>query len=58
MNAVRSLPIRLEPVHGEAIDSWLEALAQRNQTFQADLLAAVGLRRDLRSSSPLSANLS
>jgi AraC-like DNA-binding protein len=51
MNAVRSLPIRLEPVHGEAIDSWLEALAQRNQTFQADLLAAVGLRRDLRSSS-------
>lgn len=43
MSAVRSLPIRLAPIAGEALDSWLEALAHRNATAFGDLLAAVGL---------------
>lgn len=41
MSTVRTLPIRLKPVPGEAIDSWLEALAHRNHAVHADLLAAV-----------------
>nr|VTP02046.1 DNA-binding transcriptional activator GcvA [Mycobacterium riyadhense] len=48
MNAVRTLPIRLKPIPGEAIDSWLEALAHRNHTVQADLLAAVRPATDQR----------
>lgn len=48
MNAVRTLPIRLSPIPGEAIDSWLEALAHRNHTVQADLLAAVRPATDQR----------
>ena len=43
MTAVRTLPIRLPPVAGEALDSWLEALAHRNATAFGDLLSAVGL---------------
>jgi len=44
MSAIRSLPIRLQPSAGEALDSWLEALAYRNSTAFADLLTAVGLK--------------
>ena len=43
MSAVRSLPIRLAPIAGEGLDSWLEALAHRTATAFGDLLAAVGL---------------
>ena len=39
----RSLPIRLPPVDGEALDSYLEALAYRSHTTWGDLLRAVGL---------------
>lgn len=43
MTTVRSLPIRLQPMPGEAIDSWLEAIAARTNTAWGDLLDAVGL---------------
>lgn len=44
MNAtVRTLPIRIDPVDGEAIDSWVEAIAHRTHTAFGDLLTAVGL---------------
>ena len=40
---MRTLPIRLAPIEGEALDSWLEALAHRAHTAFGDLLSAVGL---------------
>lgn len=40
---VRTLPIRAAPIDGEALDSWLEAIAHRTHTAFADLLSAVGL---------------
>lgn len=40
---VRTLPIRLDPLPEESLDSWLEALARRSATSWGDLLAAVGL---------------
>lgn len=43
MTWTRTLPIRLEPTAGEALDSWLEALAHRTHTGFGDLLGAVGL---------------
>lgn len=43
MNTVRTLPIRLAPMDGEALDSWLEALAHRTHTAFGDLLGALGL---------------
>lgn len=42
---VRTLPIRVAPLPGEAMDSWLEALAARSQSTWGDLLEAVGLTR-------------
>ena len=39
----RSLPIRVTPVPGEALDSWFDALAHRLQVPVADLLPALGL---------------
>lgn len=44
MTGVRSLPIRVAPLPGEAIDSWLEAIAHRTGTPFVDLDKA--LRRD------------
>jgi hypothetical protein len=41
---VRTLPIRVAPVPGEAMDSWLEALAARSHATWGDLLRAVGLQ--------------
>lgn len=41
--AVRTLPLRLRPVAGESIESWLEALASRNAATWGEILAAVGL---------------
>src|SRR5271166_2663443 len=43
MTSLRTLPVRVPPLRGEAIDSWLEALAHRTHTAWADLLSAVGL---------------
>lgn len=40
---MRTLPIRVSPIEGEALDSWLEALAHRTHTAFGDLLHAVGL---------------
>lgn len=40
--AVRTLPLRVAPVAGEAIDSWLEATAHRCNVTWAELLAALG----------------
>lgn len=39
----RTLPIRLELTDGEALDSWLAALAHRTHTGFGDLLVALGL---------------
>lgn len=43
MSIARTLPARLAPIDGEALDSWLEALAYRMHTAFGDLLCAVGL---------------
>ncbi|MDR3658460.1 MAG: TniQ family protein [Mycobacterium sp.] len=47
MTAIRRIPISVPPVDGEAIDSWLEALAHRTQTAWADLNGALGWPRDV-----------
>jgi TniQ len=41
--AVRTLPIGLDPVTGEALDSWLEALCRQLGCAWGDFIAAVGL---------------
>src|SRR6478672_2412639 len=41
--AVRTLPIHLEPVDGEALDSWLEALCRQMGCTWGDFAGAVGL---------------
>ncbi len=41
--STRTLPIRVEPLPGEAIDSWLEALAARHHASWQDMLDALGL---------------
>ncbi|MBB4854032.1 hypothetical protein HNP40_001412 [Mycobacteroides chelonae] len=40
---VRSFPIRLDPIDGEALDSWLDALSYRLSTAWGDLVDAIGL---------------
>lgn len=40
---VRSLPLRVEPITGEALDSWMEAIAARYETPFAHLLALCGV---------------
>lgn len=42
-DTVRTLPIRLTPLPGEALDSWLEALATRMSTPFGNVVTAVGL---------------
>ena len=42
---LRTLPIRVSPRTGEALDSYLEALAERSGTPWGDFLDAVGLGR-------------
>ena len=44
MTYVRTLPIRLAPLPGEALDSWLEALAHRLRCRYGSVLADLGLR--------------
>lgn len=43
---IRTLPVRLAPIPGEALDSWLEALGARSPAAWGDLLDTVGLRDD------------
>ena len=40
---LRTFPLRIAPVDGEALDSWLEALSARMQVTWGDLLVGVGL---------------
>ncbi|MEU8512634.1 TniQ family protein [Kitasatospora sp. NPDC048722] len=42
-SASRTLPIRLQPLPGEALDSWLEALAERLKTPLEEVLSQLGL---------------
>ncbi|MDN5655950.1 MAG: TniQ family protein, partial [Kocuria sp.] len=39
----RTLPIRVNPARGEALDSWLEKIAHRTRSSFSDVLDAVGL---------------
>ncbi len=41
--SVRTLPLRTEPLDGEALDSWLEAISHRLSTAWGDLAEAVAL---------------
>jgi hypothetical protein len=43
MSPTRTLPLRLAPLPGEALDSWLEAIAHRLTVPLNDLLWAIGL---------------
>ena len=43
MTAIRTLPLYLDPVPGEALDSCLAAIAHRSHTAWADMLTATGL---------------
>lgn len=40
---IRSIPIRPEPIAGEALDSWLETLGHRLSAAWGDVMEAVGL---------------
>jgi hypothetical protein len=48
----RSLPIRVPPLPGEALDSWFDALAHRLQVPVPDLLPALGLPPGARRPDP------
>ena len=48
MGEPRSLPIRVPPLPGEALDSWFDALAYRLQVPVSDLLPALGLSAGAR----------
>ena len=41
--SVRTLPLRVPPLPGEALDSWLEAVAARHNARMGDLLHHVGI---------------
>lgn len=43
VSGLRPLPIRVDPVPGEAIDSWLEAVGRQLRTPWNELLPALGL---------------
>lgn len=43
-NGPRTLPLRLSPVPGEALDSWMDALAHRLKVPLTDLCRAMGLK--------------
>ena len=48
MTPVRTFPIRLAPLPGEALDSWLEALAYRLNVRLGDMLGDLGLAASTR----------
>lgn len=41
--SVRTLPMRVEPVAGEALDSWVEAVSHRISSAWGDVVEAIGL---------------
>ena len=41
--SIRTLPLRVAPLPGEALDSWLEAVAARHHARMGDLLHHVGI---------------
>ncbi|MFE1879689.1 TniQ family protein [Streptomyces diastatochromogenes] len=43
MRQARTLPLRRAPLLGEALDSWLEALAQRLRTPLGEVMLSIGL---------------
>ncbi|MET9989908.1 TniQ family protein [Streptomyces mutabilis] len=45
MSTLRSLPITVLPLPGEALDSWFEAIAYRLRTPLSEVLPALGLAR-------------
>ena len=45
MTPLRTLPIRVAPLPGEALDSWIDTLAFRMHMPAGDLLRSVGLGR-------------
>ncbi|WP_084195971.1 TniQ family protein [Streptosporangium amethystogenes] len=47
MNSQRTLPIRVLPLPGEALDSWFEAIAHRLHTPLGELMPQLGLTRRL-----------
>ena len=40
---LRTLPIRIRPLPGESLDSWLETIAERMDTTWGDLVEGIGL---------------
>ena len=52
MTDLRTLPIRLDPLPEEALDSWLETLAFRMHMPVGDLLRSLGLKRRTRLKAP------
>jgi hypothetical protein len=46
--SIRTLPMRVAPPAGEALDSWLEAVAHRYQVSFGDVLSAHGIARTHR----------
>src|SRR5215467_10372110 len=46
MTPIRSFPIHLQPLPGEALDSWIEAFAHRMHAYLGDLLVGLGLAPD------------
>ncbi len=50
MTLVRTFPIRLAPLAGEALDSWLEALAHRLNARLGDVLDDLGLAAPVKNS--------
>lgn len=48
MITVRSLPLRVAPVPGEALDSWLETLAHQHHARFGDLLHHLGIETRTR----------
>lgn len=52
--SVRTLPLHTEPLDGEALDSWLEAISHRLSTAWGDLAEAIALPVAARSTAWLS----
>ncbi|MGW0163107.1 TniQ family protein [Mycobacterium sp. NPDC003323] len=42
VSALRTLPLRVAPVRGEVLESWLQALAHRSGATWGDIIAATG----------------
>ncbi|WP_435238463.1 TniQ family protein [Streptomyces sp. YPW6] len=53
MSRVRTLPLRRDPLPGEALDSWLEALACRLRTPLGEVMLSIGLPLLQKTGNPL-----